>query len=242
MKPWVVITGAAGGIGQATAALFRERGYRVAGLDCSKMPHNLDLALDTDLTDLAEIKRNSEKIKDEGITLAGLINNAAFQVETSIAETREQDWDRMLTINLKAPFFLAQYLLPSMAERAAIVNVSSVHARSTSPGLAAYAASKGGLSALTRAMALEWGPRGIRVNSVLPGAIDTPMLDRGLKRASDPDEARRQLIKASPIGRIGEPRDVAELIYFLTDNGMAANITGQEFVCDSGVLSRLPSE
>ena len=122
------------------------------------------------------------------------------------------------------------------------MNVSSVHSRATSNGLASYAASKGAVSALTRAMAIELGPRRIRVNSVLPGAIDTPMLERGLTRVGDPEMAKARLISGAILNQLGSPEDVAQLVMFLCNPALSGNITGQEFVCDSGVLCRLASE
>lgn len=137
---------------------------------------------------------------------------------------------------------LMRALAPSMRPGASIINISSIHARATSAGLAAYVASKGALSALTRATALELGARGIRVNAVLPGAIDTPMLRNALARNRPLDDAWNSLIAGAPLGRVGAPSDVAHLVAFLADSEVSGNITGQEFVCDGGVLARLATE
>ncbi len=102
--------------------------------------------------------------------------------------------------------------------------------------------SKAALSGLTRVLALELGNQGIRVNSILPGAIDTPMLWAGTSRSEDASRARDGLLRASPLGQIGKPEDIASLAGFLAEEGFAGNITGQEFVCDSGILARLSSE
>jgi len=128
----------------------------------------------------------------------------------------------------------------------AIVNVSSVHAIATSANISAYAASKGGLLALTRAMAIEFAPDNIRVNTVLPGAVDTPMLRESMKRGQF-DEGSIQmrldnLANKTVNGRVGTPREIAQSIYFLADNTQSSFMTGQALVVDGGATARLSTE
>ena len=144
-----------------------------------------------------------------------------------------------LGLKLAHPFIKA-------AGGGAIVNVSSVHAIATSANISAYAASKGGLLALTREMAIEFAPDNIRVNAVLPGAVDTPMLREGMKRGIFGDlsiqERLDNLASKTVIGRIGAPREIAEAIYFLADDSHSSFITGQGLVVDGGATARLSTE
>jgi NAD(P)-dependent dehydrogenase (short-subunit alcohol dehydrogenase family) len=128
----------------------------------------------------------------------------------------------------------------------AIVNVSSVHAIQTSVNIAAYAASKGGLLALTRAMAIEFAPDNIRVNAILPGAVDTPMLRAGLNRdhvqGSDIQTRLDNLARKTVNGRIGTPDEIAQAIYFLADGERSSFMTGQAMIVDGGATARLSTE
>jgi NAD(P)-dependent dehydrogenase (short-subunit alcohol dehydrogenase family) len=129
-----------------------------------------------------------------------------------------------------------------IATRGAVVNVASVHAFATSRNIAAYAASKGGLMAFTRAAALELAPHDVRVNAVLPGAVDTPALRDGLGRSGAATAAEANLIGRTPLQRIGRPSDIAHAILFLADHQRSSFITGQGLVVDGGALTRLGTE
>jgi glucose 1-dehydrogenase len=150
--------------------------------------------------------------------------------------------------NLRSVFLSTKLAYPlfKQANGGAIVNVSSVHAVQTSANIAAYAASKGGLLALTRAMAIEFAPDNIRVNAVLPGAVDTPMLRAGLGRghAGDGDIQTRldNLARRTVNGRVGRPEEIAQVIYFLSDSEQSSFITGQAMIVDGGATARLSTE
>ncbi len=183
----VLITGAAGGIGRATVQLFAQSGWRVIGVDRApfgdEYPAN-GLFIRSDISigeNLESIFYQAQAITDR---LHALINNAAVQVSKPLLETTVEEWDAVMASNLRSVFLAAKLAYPlfKAAGGGAIVNVSSVHAIATSANIAAYAASKGGLLALTRAMAIEFAPDNIRVNAILPGAVDTPMLRAGLGR------------------------------------------------------------
>jgi len=149
---------------------------------------------------------------------------------------------------LRAAFLGARYgfALLAAAEGSAIVNVASVHAVATSPNIAAYAASKGGLVALTRAMAIEFAPANIRVNAILPGAVDTPMLAAGFNRGhlaqGSVEQQKAELARKTVNGRIGKPHEIASVIYFLADNTQSGYMTGQSVVVDGGASARLSTE
>jgi NAD(P)-dependent dehydrogenase (short-subunit alcohol dehydrogenase family) len=128
----------------------------------------------------------------------------------------------------------------------AIVNVASVHAVATSADIASYAASKGALLALTRAMAIEFAGDNVRVNTILPGAVDTPMLDAGLSRGhvsgETLEERKADLARKTVIGRVGDPIEIAKAIYFLADNEQSSFMTGQPLIVDGGATIRLSTE
>lgn len=242
-----LITGAAAGIGRATAELFVAEGWEVVGVDraaAEDLPEGAVLwRADLAIPESAEAV--AARLEQETRRLDALVNNAGVQVSKPILETSLQDWDAVQEANLRAVFHLSQALFPLLkTARGAIVNVSSVHALATSVNIAAYAASKGGLLALTRAMALEFGGEGVRVNAVLPGAVDTAMLRDSLGRLKGGTlEHKLQALGArSPLGRIGRPEEIAQAILFLADSEQSAYITGQGLVVDGGALARLSTE
>jgi glucose 1-dehydrogenase len=154
-----------------------------------------------------------------------LVHNAAVQIAKPLVETSVEEWDLVMASNLRSVFLgakLAYPLLKKAATGGAIVNVSSVHAVATSANISAYAASKGGILALTRAMAIEFAKDNIRANAVLPGAVDTPMLRAGLDRGhlggASMHERLENLARKTVNGRIGQPTEIAHAIYFLADN------------------------
>ena len=246
MSPTVLITGGSQGIGLATAALFRQNGWEVASVDRlgrgPSIASDRHLRLDLARPDAAEALRPF--VASLG-SLNALVNNAAIQIEGPMSETTVSDWDLVLATNVRGAFIASQVVTSLLrASRGAIVNVSSVHALATSAGLAAYAVSKGALSALTRAAALELGPE-IRVNAVLPGAIDTPMLQSGLGRRAGFEriqEAAEALAARTPLRRIGQPVEIAEAILFLADAQRSSFITGQTIVVDGGAVAQLSTE
>jgi NAD(P)-dependent dehydrogenase (short-subunit alcohol dehydrogenase family) len=147
-----------------------------------------------------------------------------------------EEFDRIMAVNLRAPFLVSAALYPALrASSGSIVNVSSVHAVATSAPVSVYAASKGGLASLTRALAVEWGPE-VRVNCVLPGAVDTPMLTEGLARAGRDLES---FGAAMPIGRVGRPGEIADAVVFAAINHY---LTGASLIVDGGATARLSTE
>lgn len=243
-----LITGVSGGIGRATAEIFLNAGWQVFGMDKFKekaLPKGLKFAK-VDIGDTAELEKYLNKISSEVKRLDTLVNNAAYQICKPIEETGLADWEAVMAVNLRPIYLTAKYLRPAMKAGSAIVNVSSVHASATSANISAYAASKGGVIALTRAMAVEFAKAGIRVNSVLPGAVDTQMLRQGLERGQFTEDGIEEKIKAvgarTPLGRVGRPEEIAEAIFFLADNSRSSFITGEGLVVDGGALARLSTE
>lgn len=247
----VLITGAAGGIGRATVKLFYESGWRVVGVDRSvygdDFPHN-GLYIKADISEPKELEDIFSQAKNFSDRLDALVNNAAVQIAKPLLETSVEEWDEVMVSNLRVVFLAMKLAYPlfEAAGGGAVVNVSSVHAVATSANIAAYAASKGGMLALTRAMAIEFAPQNIRVNAILPGAVDTPMLRAGLSRGHVGDgtlpERLENLANKTVIGRVGTPEEIAHAIYFLADNNQSSFMTGQALIVDGGATARLSTE
>jgi NAD(P)-dependent dehydrogenase (short-subunit alcohol dehydrogenase family) len=162
-------------------------------------------------------------------------------------ETSPEEWDQVFACNARSVFLSVKQAYPMLKKNGgAIVNVSSVHAVATSCGIAAYAASKGALLALTRAMALEFGPENVRVNAVLPGAVDTPMLHAGLSRGHVQGDTIAKLVrglgKKHVMGRVGKPHEIGQTILFLADAERSSFMTGQALIVDGGATARLSTE
>lgn len=234
MSRVAVVTGAAAGIGASTCDVLEADGWDVIAVD--RVPMSRPNSIELDVADAAQVRSALGGLD----RVDGLVNNAAVQLFSPMTEITVEQWDRVAEVNLRGAFSCLQAVIPQLAESGgAVVNVCSVHAHSTSLGTAAYAASKGGLLALTRSAALELAGRGVRVNAVTPGAVDTEALRAGLHRSPD---AEASLIARTPLGRIGQPTEIAHAISFLLDSGRSGFITGQELVADGGALARLSTE
>ncbi len=245
----VVITGAAGGIGAATAHLFGEHGWQVIGVDVREVPEGTIPGEFTciDLSEPAVAASFFARLGERGVRVTALVNNAAVQICKPLVETEAHEWDEVQRHNLRLAFLAIRHVHPLLQRPGgAVVNVASVHAVATSANIAAYATSKGGMVAMTRAAALELAAEGIRVNAVLPGAVDTPMLRDGLGRActdgSSVDDAMADLAGRTAMGRVGQPREIAEAILFLADPDRSSFMTGQTMVVDGGATARLSTE
>jgi NAD(P)-dependent dehydrogenase (short-subunit alcohol dehydrogenase family) len=247
----VLITGAAGGIGRATVNLFAEFGWRVIGVDRNPLGRDFPadgLFIQSDISHPEEITAIFNKAQAFSTTLDALVNNAAMQIAKPMLETTVEEWDAVIASNLRSAFLgvkLAHPLIKA-AGGGAVVNVSSVHAVQTSANISVYAASKGGLLALTRAMAIEFAADNIRVNAILPGAVDTPMLRAGLERGhvsgSDIQTRLDNLARKTVNGRVGKPEEIARAIYFLADDTQSSFMTGQAMIVDGGATARLSTE
>jgi NAD(P)-dependent dehydrogenase (short-subunit alcohol dehydrogenase family) len=247
----VLITGAGGGIGRACVRHFAASGWRVIGVDRAEFgdgfPQNGHF-IQADISNPESTEQIFEQARAFHPSLDVLVNNAAVQVAKPLVETTVEEWDAVMASNLRSVFLFVKLAHPLMkaAGGGAIVNVSSVHAIQTSANIAAYAASKGGLLALTRAMAIEFAPDNIRVNAILPGAVDTPMLRAGLGRGhvghGDMQERLDNLARKTVNGKVGKPEEIASAIYFLADNEQSSFMTGQALVVDGGATARLSTE
>lgn len=247
----LLITGAAGGIGRATVGVFAEHGWKVIGVDRSPKFEGFPesgIYIQADISLPEKLEEIYEKVSAFTDTLDAVVHNAAIQIAKPLVETTAEEWDTVMASNLRSVFLGAKLAYPLLKAHGggAIVNVSSVHAVATSANIAAYAASKGGLLALTRAMAIEFASDEIRVNAILPGAVDTPMLRAGLGRGhvGDGDVLDRleNLARKTVNGRVGQPEEIARSIYFLADNTQSSFMTGQALIVDGGATARLSTE
>jgi NAD(P)-dependent dehydrogenase (short-subunit alcohol dehydrogenase family) len=235
-----VVTGVGGGVGAAAARRLSEAGWVVAGVGRGATgPAGVEHYAPIDLAG-PEAQQRLASFFAELPRIDALVNNAAVQIVKTLIDTTVEEWDRMMAVNLRAAFLTMQLAHAQLrSARGTVVNVASVHAVATSVGLAGYAASKGGLVALTRAAALEFAPDGIRVNALVLGAVDTPMLRAGAARYGD--EGIRRIGARTPMGRVGEADEAARAIIYLA-GPESAFITGATLTADGGVLAALSSE
>ncbi|HSB90164.1 MAG TPA: SDR family oxidoreductase [Anaerolineales bacterium] len=249
MASVVLVTGAAGGIGSAVVRTFAEQGWQVLATDRrgDAAPPGAGRFYTADVSQEKDVLGLFEGVRRDVDRLDALVNNAAIQISKPLVDTEVAEWDAVMTSNLRSAYLMARHGHALLrAAHGSIVNVSSVHAVATSVDISAYAASKGGLVALTRAMAIEFAPDGIRVNAVLPGAVDTPMLREGLKRSvrrgTTIEDRLKELGRRTALGRIGRPEEIAQAILFLADPNRSSFMTGQGLIIDGGATMRLSTE
>ena len=235
-----LVTGGGSGIGRAVCERLAREGGRVAVVDRDAEAGAATLGAITDQGGearffLADIGARDavRRIVDAAVAAWGrvdvLVNNAAVMSFDAVLDLAEADWDRLLAVNLTAPFLFCKYAAPHMPPGSAIVNLSSVHAHRTTANVVSYATSKAGLEALTRGLCLEFAALGIRVNAVAPGAVDTPMLWRNPNLASGAETLT---------GQVGRPADLAAAIAFLA-SADAHYVNGATLVVDGGRLAAL---
>jgi NAD(P)-dependent dehydrogenase (short-subunit alcohol dehydrogenase family) len=241
----VIVTGVASGLGSSLAQEFAAEGALVLGCDVNddagvKVMDGIGFYRHTDVSKEAEVEALVNDAVERFGRLDVMINNAAIQVEQELALTTEEQLDRVIAVNLKGPFFGCKHAIRVMLESGggAIVNVASVVALAGDPMLAAYGAAKGGVVALTKSAAVKYGRDNIRCNAVCPGDIQTPLVEAYFAAAADPVALRAQAEGEYPLGRIGQPREVARAVLFLASDD-ASFVTGESLVVDGGVLAEI---
>lgn len=245
-----MITGGSRGIGRAIAEKLASEGAHVMIGDINSFNPELDSQQEhsrniyyqyMDVTDTSSIKKIFRTIHQKFGYLDILVNNAGIMFEKSIEDTNEEDWDRMMQVNLKGVFFCSKYAIDAMrrSRDGAIINIGSIEGLACNPNHTAYAASKGGVHALTRALAIDLGREGIRCNAICPGWINTELNESYFEQANDRTACEKAIIALHPIGRMGLPEDIANMVCWLVSNE-AGFVTGQEFIIDGGRLARLP--
>ena len=250
----VIVTGGALGIGAGTALEFARNGASVTIADVNiTAAENISSQIDAlgaeAIAFQADVSRSSdcERVVTETVSRFGgvdiLFSNAGIQPPdsyTNVEDTSEEMWDRILDVNLKSRFLMAKYAIPEMRKRGGgvIISTASTQGLQSQNLVPAYAASKGGDISLTRQMALDYAADGIRVLTVCPGGVDTPMW-RGSSRGND-DEIQERLKQSGqihPIGRIGQPQDIANVVLFLASD-QASFMTGEYICVDGGMMAK----
>ncbi|MFD1156391.1 SDR family NAD(P)-dependent oxidoreductase [Roseovarius aestuarii] len=231
-----LVTGASSGMGQATAQMLANQGARVFTAQRGEAAHEVILA---DFADPATPEKVIAHIAQAAGRLDILINNAGVMREGTVDEGSEDDWHLQLQVNLTAPYLLIRHAMPLLKQGGgAIVNVGSIEGLGSNPRHPAYCASKAGLHGLTRAVAVDHGPDGVRCNAVAPGWIDTPLNVDFINSMGDPDQFRKEIGHIHPIRRTGAPEEVARLICWLASDD-ASFVTGQIYTIDGGRTAQL---
>ena len=231
-----LVTGASSGMGAETARLLSDGGARVFGAQRGLSDFE-DIVVD--FADPSSPEKAIDHIAKATGQLDILVNNAGVMREGTVEETSLDDWHLQMQINLTAPFLLIRYAMPLLrAARGAIVNVGSIEGLGNNPRHPAYGASKAGLHGLTRAVAVDHGPDGVRCNAVAPGWIDTPLNEDFIASFAELAAFRAKIGGIHPLGRTGAPQEVAELICWLASDA-AGFVTGQVWTIDGGRMSKL---
>jgi NAD(P)-dependent dehydrogenase (short-subunit alcohol dehydrogenase family) len=247
----VVVTGVGSGIGAAISDCFSARGAIVIGVErdqgslqrtadrIAKAGGNLHPIL-ADVSSEEHVAEAFREIDARFKTIDVLVNNVGVEFYKEFVNVSVHDFDRQIAVNLKSVFLCCSEVVPGMIKRrrGCIVNTASVQAFATTGQTAPYAAAKAGVLGLTRDMARDLGPYNIRVNGICPGCIETPMMDRSLRRGPDPSSAKDEMESAIPLRRLGKPDEIAKVVLFLASD-LASYVSGVGLVVDGGLLAQL---
>ncbi len=248
----VIITGSASGIGRASALAFAREGAQVliADIDAeatARLVEGIRSWGGTAQGIIGDVTREADaaRIANETVSSFGgidvLINNVGIQTHGTVESTTLEAWNTTLAVNLTSVYLMSHFVVPEMRRRGggAIVNMASIQGLACEPNVAAYAASKGGVIALTRTMALDYANENIRVNSVCPGWVDTPLLHASAQASGQQaDTVLQQRSSMKPMGRFGSPEEIAQVVLFLA-SPRASFVTGAAYTVDGGLSARL---
>jgi NAD(P)-dependent dehydrogenase (short-subunit alcohol dehydrogenase family) len=242
-----IVTGGSRGIGRACVEVFVAHGASVVFCD---LDPDLGQSVEQEIGGAVKFVRCDVSVEDDVAAVAQactstfgpasiLVNNAGVNANFDATTMTGDDWDRFMGVDLKSAWLGAKYALPHMREvgRGAIVNVASMHALATLEGFFPYAAAKSGLVGMTRSLALDWGPYGIRVNAVAPGYIRTRLVQDSIDRNPDPPAAEQSMVAGIALRRIGQPVEIANAVRFLASDE-ASYVSGTTLHIDGGVTAR----
>ena len=236
------VTGGCGGIGRAICERFAREGARVIAADLAsrdELPDRVEF-LAYDVTDESICQQTFAALAERWDKLDILVNAAGIEIEKTIEDTTLEEWNRIFAINVTGMFLTSKYALPLVrkSEAASIINFGSYDGYIADPELAAYCATKGAVHALTRAMACDHGPEGIRVNAVCPGYVNTPMLQSFFGESGDIESLKQAVRDVHPMRTYGEPEDIANLVNWLASDE-ARYASGQLWVLDGGLSAQV---
>lgn len=236
------VTGGSGGIGSAVCTRFAREGARVVAADLTRrdaLPEQVEFFA-YDVTDEAVCRQTFATLAQRWGKLDILVNAAGIEIEKTIEETTLEEWNRIFAINVTGMFLTSKYALPLLRKSgaASIINFGSYDGYIADPGLAAYCATKGAVHALTRAMACDHGPEGIRVNAICPGYVDTPMLQSFFGESGDIESLQQAVRDLHPTRSYGTPEDIANLVNWLASDE-ARYASGQLWVIDGGLSAQV---
>ena len=236
-----LVVGGCGGIGSAICARFAAEGAEVTAADITEGLSIPSVGFKRlDASDEASVRQFFVDYAAEGATLDILVNAAGLEIEKSIEHTSLDEWNRIFAVNVTGTFLVSKFALPLLrkSEGASIVNFGSYDGFMADPGLAAYCATKGAVHALTRAMACDHGPEGIRVNAICPGYVDTPMLQSFFGDSGDISSLQKAVRDIHPMRRYGTPEDIANLALWLASDE-ARYASGQLWIMDGGLTAQV---
>lgn len=236
-----LVTGGRQGIGRAIVETFLEEGAAVITCGRGDRPEGLDGAVrwvTADVADGAAVDALKQSVAEAFGSLDILVNNAGVQIEKTVVDSTEADWDALMGVNAKGVFLTCRAFIPVMPSGASIINIGSISGMVADPEMALYNASKAFVHGLTRSIAVDHGPA-VRCNAICPGWIMTGMADAAFELSRDPDAAKRDALKRHPAGRFGVPQDVARLALWLASDE-SAFATGQCYTLDGGLTAASP--
>ncbi len=241
-----MVTGGRGGAGRAVCQRFVKEGATVYAADLTDdgsiggEAAGAGQFLRFDVTSESEVQSGMDAVAEQHGRLDIVVNAAGIEIENTVENTTLEDWNRIFAINVTGTFLTSKYALPMLRQsgHASIINFGSYDGYIADPKLAAYCATKGAVHMITKAMAVDHGPEGIRVNAICPGYIDTPMLSQFYPDGVDPAEARKEAEFVHPLRTIGTPTDMANLVFWLASDE-ARYATGQLWVLDGGLSAQV---
>lgn len=247
-----LVTGGARGIGKAISAELVACGMKVilVDRDAEELLRAVDevgdastaIGIPADITDADQVASAVKQGSERFGTIRVLVNNAGISAYFDPVEMTEDDWDKVLSVDLKGAWVCARSVIPGMRQLGggSIVNIASIHARVTVGGMFPYAVAKTGLIGFTRSLALDLAPENIRVNAVSPGWTRTQLVQEWFDNQPDPEAAERSVLRVHPMGRICEPSEIATAVRFLASEA-ASGVTGAEIAVDAGLGARMPT-
>ena len=236
-----LVTGGSRGIGRAIVERFRQEGARVITCGRGNRPDDLNTEIEwqrADVSSIDDVQALAAFIAQTFDRLDILVNNAGIQIEKTVLESSDEDWDQLMGVNAKGVFLCCRELIPTMIRGGggSIINIGSISGNHADPSMALYNGSKAFVHGLTRSIAVDHGVDGIRCNAVCPGWIMTEMADAAFELASNPEAAREDALSRHPVRRFGKPEDIANTVLWLASE-QSSFASGQTFTIDGGLIA-----